>query len=284
MIQEGLDALNKAIQLKENYDDAMAYINLLYRRKADIECGNEDARKADFARPTSGCRRPWPPAKPTRSKQTRMPRRVSCWANNSSKDQQESLPSRPPNHSGALIFCDAGGHGDLSHIRSIRKASTLGFEEDKKNPDRQSRRNRAADSSRLQRIGYCLSCGLLRCGSYQSACCACGRSLSFGSFACTESYLRADLILEIARHCGADAIHPGYRFLAENADFAAACEAADIHFLGPTANAMRMLGSKTSARQTADAAGLPRVPGSLGPVESLADAKHVAARSDIRLC
>ena len=49
LIQEGLDALNKATQLKQNYDEAMAYINLLYRRKAENECGDEDARKADLA-------------------------------------------------------------------------------------------------------------------------------------------------------------------------------------------------------------------------------------------
>jgi acetyl-CoA carboxylase biotin carboxylase subunit len=93
-----------------------------------------------------------------------------------------------------------------------------------------------------------------------------------------DSYLRSDLILEIARQCGADAIHPGYSFLAENADFAAACKAARIHYLGPNANALRKLGSKTSARQIADQAGLPRVPGSIGPVESLAEAKKVAAQ------
>lgn len=49
IIQEGLDALNKAVQLKENYDDAMSYLALMYRRKADIECGDDDARKADLA-------------------------------------------------------------------------------------------------------------------------------------------------------------------------------------------------------------------------------------------
>lgn len=49
LVQDGLDALNKAIQLRQNYDEAMAYINLLYRRKADIECGDDDARKADLA-------------------------------------------------------------------------------------------------------------------------------------------------------------------------------------------------------------------------------------------
>ena len=93
-----------------------------------------------------------------------------------------------------------------------------------------------------------------------------------------ESYLRSDLILKIARQCGADAIHPGYGFLAENVDFVETCEAAHILFLGPNANAMRKLGSKISARQIADAAGLPRVPGSPGPLESLTEAKHVAAQ------
>ena len=58
----------------------------------------------------------------------------------------------------------------------------------------------------------------------------------------SESYLRGDLILNIAAQCGADAIHPGYGFLSENAAFAEACEQAGITFVGPTANAMRMLG------------------------------------------
>lgn len=93
-----------------------------------------------------------------------------------------------------------------------------------------------------------------------------------------ESYLRPDLILKIAKQCGADAIHPGYSFLAENVDFVAACEAAHILFLGPDANAMQKLCSKTGARQIADAIEQPRIPGSPGPVESLAEAKHVAAQ------
>jgi acetyl-CoA carboxylase biotin carboxylase subunit len=92
----------------------------------------------------------------------------------------------------------------------------------------------------------------------------------------TESYLRGDLIIEIAQRSGADAIHPGYGFLSENADFAAACEASGIRFIGPTADAMRTLGSKTRARQTADAASLPRVPGSVRALESLAEARKVA--------
>src|SRR5215471_4253930 len=59
----------------------------------------------------------------------------------------------------------------------------------------------------------------------------------------TESYLRGDLILDVARQSGAQAIHPGYGFLSENADFASACEQAGVKFIGPPASAMRVLGS-----------------------------------------
>jgi acetyl-CoA carboxylase biotin carboxylase subunit len=93
----------------------------------------------------------------------------------------------------------------------------------------------------------------------------------------TESYLRGDLILEIAQRSGADAIHPGYGFLSENADFAEACERAGITFVGPSASAMRMLGSKTRARQAADAAQMPRVPGSVKGLASVDEAVRVAA-------
>ncbi|MCU1324615.1 MAG: acetyl-CoA carboxylase, biotin carboxylase [Acidobacteriaceae bacterium] len=91
-----------------------------------------------------------------------------------------------------------------------------------------------------------------------------------------ESYLRGDLILEVARQAGADAIHPGYGFLSENADFADACATADITFIGPPGSAMRVLGSKTRARQAADAAGMPRVPGSVTGLESVEEALSVA--------
>jgi acetyl-CoA carboxylase, biotin carboxylase subunit len=77
----------------------------------------------------------------------------------------------------------------------------------------------------------------------------------------SESYLRIDRILDAARKHGAEAIHPGYGFLSENADFAAACEDAGIVFIGPSAQSIRMMGSKTAARQTAVAAGAPVVPG-----------------------
>jgi len=93
----------------------------------------------------------------------------------------------------------------------------------------------------------------------------------------TESYLRGDLILDIARRTGVDAVHPGYGFLSENPEFAEACEAAGILFIGPSAAAMRVLGSKTRARQAADAAGMPRVPGSVTGLASIEEATQVAA-------
>src|SRR5579864_6082343 len=77
----------------------------------------------------------------------------------------------------------------------------------------------------------------------------------------SESYLRIDRILEAARRHGAEAIHPGYGFLSENADFAAACGDGGIVFIGPSASTSRALGSKTDARRAAVAAGTPVVPG-----------------------
>ncbi len=77
----------------------------------------------------------------------------------------------------------------------------------------------------------------------------------------SDSYLRIDRILDAARKHGAEAIHPGYGFLSENADFAAACEDAGLVFIGPSAAAIRAMGSKTAARQVAIAGGAPVVPG-----------------------
>ncbi len=82
-----------------------------------------------------------------------------------------------------------------------------------------------------------------------------------GAAPSSESYLRIDRILDAARRHGADAIHPGYGFLSENAEFAAACEDAGIVFIGPSSASIRMMGSKTAARRTAVAAGTPVLPG-----------------------
>ena len=92
-----------------------------------------------------------------------------------------------------------------------------------------------------------------------------------------ESYLRGDLILEIAQRTGAGAVHPGYGFLSENADFAQACEHSGIKFIGPPSSAMRILGSKPNARQAADEAGMPRTPGCVHALASPEEAADVAA-------
>jgi acetyl-CoA/propionyl-CoA carboxylase biotin carboxyl carrier protein len=90
-----------------------------------------------------------------------------------------------------------------------------------------------------------------------------------------ESYLNVEKILEVADQAGAEAIHPGYGFLAENAPFARACDAAGIVFIGPPAEAIDAMGSKTRARELMAAAGVPIVPGTTEPVASVEDARKV---------
>ena len=76
-----------------------------------------------------------------------------------------------------------------------------------------------------------------------------------------DSYLRSDKILEIAKRCGADAIHPGYGFLAEREDFARECEDAGIVFIGPDSRSMKLVGDKVASRQVTEKAGIPLIPG-----------------------
>src|SRR5205085_3453733 len=92
-----------------------------------------------------------------------------------------------------------------------------------------------------------------------------------------ESYLRIDKLIDVAKLTKADAIHPGYGFLSENAAFARACRDAGIKFIGPTPEAMELMGSKTRARQAMQAAGVPFVPGSATGLATVEDAKRVAA-------
>src|ERR1700691_1068412 len=99
-----------------------------------------------------------------------------------------------------------------------------------------------------------------------------------GPAAASESYLNIRKILDVASRSGADAIHPGYGFLSENARFAQACTDAGVKFIGPTAAAMDAMGSKTRARQAMEKAGVPFVPGTSRGVESFEEAEQVAAK------
>ncbi|MET3986102.1 biotin carboxylase N-terminal domain-containing protein [Streptomyces sp. PvR034] len=104
-------------------------------------------------------------------------------------------------------------------------------------------------------------------------------AVRIGPAAAAESYLSVERLLDAARRTGAEAVHPGYGFLAENAAFAAACAEAGLAFIGPPATAIALMGDKIRAKETVRAAGVPVVPGSSG--SGLSDAELTAASREI---
>lgn len=100
-------------------------------------------------------------------------------------------------------------------------------------------------------------------------------AVNIGPPAAKKSYLNVANILKAAADTGCDALHPGYGFLAENADFADACAAAGLVFVGPSGEAIRTMGDKVAARAAAHAAGVPVVPGSMGRVADIDAARHI---------
>ncbi len=107
---------------------------------------------------------------------------------------------------------------------------------------------------------------------------ACDEAVPIGPAPAAESYLRTEKILAAAQATGAEAVHPGYGFLSENAEFAEALDKAGIVFIGPTAETMRAMGSKSAAKDLMEAAGVPTTPGYQGDGQSLATFKSHAKR------
>src|SRR5882762_1881100 len=103
-------------------------------------------------------------------------------------------------------------------------------------------------------------------------------SVCIGPPAARESYLNVPAILSAAAITGADAIHPGYGFLSENASFAHMVEAHGLTFIGPKADHIRMMGDKIAAKAAMDSLGVPLVPGSAGAVADMDEARLVADR------
>ena len=101
-------------------------------------------------------------------------------------------------------------------------------------------------------------------------------SVCIGPARAADSYLNQTALLTAAKASGCDAVHPGYGFLSENADFADACAAAGLTFIGPSGDAIRKAGSKSAARALMREAGVPVTPGSDGPVSSVAEALAAA--------
>ena len=138
-----------------------------------------------------------------------------------------------------------------------------------KNPDRQSRRDRVADHAhrapaRLSSWSRCIRAPIADALHVREA----DEAVCIGEALPSQSYLRIEAIIAAAKSAGADAVHPGYGFLAENEDFAAACRDAGLVFIGPSPEAIKAMGNKAGAKAIMQAAGVPCVPGYQGGDQS----------------
>ncbi len=135
----------------------------------------------------------------------------------------------------------------------------------------------------LRIIEACRDEGLATVGVYSDAdqalphVWAADKSLKIGPSPASQSYLNMDLLLHVAKATGCDAVHPGYGFLAERADFARRCQEENIRFIGPPAGVIALMGDKSAARRTVSALDVPIVPGSEDAFLDVGDAARVAA-------
>ncbi|WP_337268473.1 acetyl-CoA carboxylase biotin carboxylase subunit [Oryzifoliimicrobium ureilyticus] len=104
-------------------------------------------------------------------------------------------------------------------------------------------------------------------------------AINIGPPAAKKSYLNIEAVIDAAKTAGVDAVHPGYGFLSENGDFADAVHAAGLIFIGPSGDAIRLLGDKVAARAVAAKAGVPTVPGSAGRIDDLLEARTIAGQT-----
>ena len=102
------------------------------------------------------------------------------------------------------------------------------------------------------------------------------QAVCIGPAKAADSYLNVDALLTVARQTGCDALHPGYGFLSENAEFAQRCADLELTFIGPSGDVIRTMGNKAAARALMQSHGVPVVPGSDGPVSTAQDAQAVA--------
>lgn len=136
----------------------------------------------------------------------------------------------------------------------------------------------------LRIIRACREMGITSVAVYSEVDCAslhvreADEAICIGPSASAKSYLHIPSIISAVEISGADAIHPGYGFLAENARFAGVCEACNIKFIGPRASAIKSMGDKATARKTMIAAGVPVLPGSEGVVKKPGDALEIAGK------
>jgi acetyl-CoA carboxylase biotin carboxylase subunit len=186
------------------------------------------------------------------------------------------------------VFLPRGGYGTTSTEKLINKVHDASILSDTdvaallyalfKNLNCQSRGNCPADSPNLRRNGDCNGCRSLTIDRHALHVQLADEAVCIGESVSSKSYLNIPNIIAAALTRNATAIHPGYGFLAENARFAEICADHQISFIGPTPEAIRAMGDKSTAKETMQRAGVPTVPGSEGLLMSEREAQAIAPK------